>query len=341
MKTRVFFATMLVAALILSVGTMIVAAQGPTNTSPFTAGYADYQPHQIPANTTLWYLFDYAGDRTKININVPNGKTAGLDFRVYTLDQVQRLDQEDKFVGRGNSPQVVCDTGRCTSVDLSWEGAFPVGGTYFVMLNNPNPVWKTFTLSITGENVWVATPAPLSVATATPAVNIIGAAPTVTGTSTTTVAVPPPPPPPPPPPTVPQPTATKAPSVQNDSPFFAIYVPDNRDQNIPANLDMWYKFDYGGDRSKIFLSLVNGNVSGLEFRLFTPDQAIVFTDNKFIGRGMPPTIVCDQGKCTSNDLVWIGSFSVPGTYFVKVTNPTAKPQTFKLHIEGDNINIIE
>ena len=129
--------------------------------------------------------------------------------------------------------------------------------------------------------------------------------------------------------------------MQNDSPYTAVYVRDNRDQTIPANSTMWYKFDYGGDRSRIMIVLYNGNVSGIWFALFTPDQAINFTDDRFIGRGMTSPVLCDSGTCTGNDFVWVGNFSVSGTYFIRVTNPNDKPWTFKLHIEGDNINIVE
>jgi hypothetical protein len=118
-------------------------------------------------------------------------------------------------------------------------------------------------------------------------------------------------------------------------------VRDNREQAIPANTSMWYKFDYGGDRSRILMVLYNGAISGIWFAVFTPEQAINFTDDKFVGRGMTSPVLCDQGKCTGNDFVWVGNFSVPGTYFIRVTNPNDKPWTFKFHIEGENINIVE
>ncbi len=356
MKIKVLFATLLVSALMLGAGTLIVSAQGPApaqpaNVFPWTAFYADFQPHQIPATTELWYKFDYAGDRTQIKVFVPNGNASGLEFRVYTMEQVLRLGDDDRGVGRGSAPQVPCESGKCTSVDLQWEGSFSFGGTFFVRLMNPNPVWKSFSLTATGTGVThgitPAEPSPTPVPT--PVQSALGVAPAITTTTTTTttapVAVAPVPPPPPPPPpvvvTAPTPSPTPLPKVANDSPYTAIYVPDNRDQTFYPGYDAWYKFDYGGDKSRIFIALANAKAWGLEFTIFTPEQAINFTDNKFIGRGMPPTIVCDAGKCTSNDMVWIGSFGVPGTYFIKVWNITDKPLTTRLHIEGDNINILE
>lgn len=355
MKAKILIGVFVACALALAVGlgTLPSAAQGPltgpTNVSPFTAVYADFQSHQIPAGAYLWYMFDYGTDNTKnrtINILIPNGGAVGLEFRVYTPQQALNIENEDRFVGRGTRNQVPCAEGRCTSPDLTWQGAFNSPGTYFVLVINPTDTWKSFSLLITGENVshGVPTPTPAVVPTLVP----ILPSPTIVGLTvlpTATVVVEQPTVPPllpvvvPTPFLIPTPTPVKA--VANDSPYTAVYVRDNRDQDIPANSDMWYKFDYGGDRSRIWIQLYNGNVSGIWFAVFTPDQAINFTDNKFVGRGMTQPILCDQGKCTSNDLIWTGAFPVPGTYFIRVTNPNNKPWTFRLHIEGDNINIIE
>lgn len=341
MKIKILMATFvaLAFALVLSFGSVPSSAQGPEtsppNDSPFTAVYADFRQHRIPAGASLWYMFNYGGGNKPIDIIIPNGGLIGLEFRVYTWEQAFH-PLEDKFVGRGTRPMVRCEEGRCASPDLTWRGAFQADGIYFVLVINPTNVWRTFSLFITGENVWhgIPTPTPGSqsvIATAQPPV----VSPTTTGitppTGTVTVT--------PPSPTVSTPTPTRV--VENDSPFTAVYVRDNREQTIPAKSDMWYKFDYGGDKSRVMIVLYDGNVSGLWFAVFDPYQAINFTENRFVGRGMPQPTVCEQGKCTGNDLVWVGSFPVAGTYFIRVTNPNDKPWKFKLHIEGSNINIIE
>lgn len=352
MRIKILIGTFvaLALALALSFGSVPSSAQGPatgpTNVSPFTAVYADFQSHQIPAGAYLWYMFDYGGENKRINIIIPNGGAVGLEFRVYTPEQGRNIELEDKFVGRGNRDLVRCDDGKCQSPDLTWQGAFHAGGTYYVLVINPTNVWKSFSLLITGENVshGIPTPTPEPSPAPLPGTTLTGITTTTaitTTTQTTVTIVPPllPPPLAPSPLVIPSPTPVRA--VENDSPYTAVYVRDNRDQDIPAKADMWYKFDYGGDRSRVWIQLYNGNVSGIWFAVFTPDQAINFTADKFIGRGMTQPILCDQGRCTSNDLVWVGSFTVPGTYFIRVRNPNDKPWTFKLHIEGDNINIIE
>ena len=47
-------------ALFFGASTIRVLAQGPVNTSPYTAVYFDNRPHYIPANSSLWYRFDFA-----------------------------------------------------------------------------------------------------------------------------------------------------------------------------------------------------------------------------------------------------------------------------------------
>ncbi len=354
MQVKILIGTFvaLALALVISFGSLPSAAQGPlatpTNDSPFTAVYADFREHLIPAGAHLWYKFDYGGRNKPIHIVMPNGGLLGLEFRVYTPEQARNILLEDKFVGRGTRTRVRCEEGMCASPELTWTGAFHAPGVYYVRVINPTNVWRIFSLFVTGENVahGIPTPTPELVtlpplvtlpAVVTPTITTtVDITPTTTTTETVVTA--------PPPVIVPPffvPTPTPARLVENDSPYTAIYVRDNRDQQIPAQSEMWYKFDYGGDRSRVMIVLYNGNVSGLWFAVFDPQQAQRFTENKFVGRGMPQPVLCEQGKCTGNDLVWVGAFPVAGTYYIRVTNPNNQPWTFRLHIEGKNINIIE
>lgn len=342
MKTKILIGTFvaLALALVISVGTYPSAAQTPeptpTNDSPFTAMYANFRQQYLGAKMEQWYKFDYGGSNKPIQIVIPNGGLLGLEFYVYTPEQGERIEIEDKYVARVVPRTRRCEEGICTVPDLTWVGAFHAYGTYYVRVVNPNNGWRTFYLFVTGENVWHGIPTPTP--EPTPLV-----APTLPLTTTVGVTVPTGVITPPVIPVLPLlvPTPTPARLVKNDSPYTAIYVPDNREQNIPANSEMWYKFDYGGDKSRVLIVLYNGNISGIWFAVFDPQQAERFTENKFVGRGMPQPVLCDTGKCTGNDLVWVGSFAAPGTYYIRVTNPNDKPWTFKMHIEGTNINIIE
>lgn len=174
MKAKILIGTFvaLALALVVGLGTLPSAAQGPTmgptNVSPFTAIYADFQQHQIPAGAYLWYLFKFTGNNTKINIIIPNGGAVGLEFRVYTPLQAMNIENEDRFVGRGTQNQVPCADGKCTSPDLTWQGAFRTSGTYFVLVINSAQVWKSYSLLITGESVSHGIPTPTPAVPPTP-----------------------------------------------------------------------------------------------------------------------------------------------------------------------------
>ncbi|CAG0946306.1 hypothetical protein ANRL1_02898 [Anaerolineae bacterium] len=356
MQKKILAGTIILAALtlFLGLGALNVTAQGPTatNTEPWTAEFTWGEPRTIQPGQALWFKFDYGSDKKPVSIALPEGKVLGLEFRVYTLEQVLRLDQEDKFIGRGTSIQVSCDEGKCLSAHLTWKGAFPGAGPVFVQVRNPQSRWLTFQLLIAGESVSLGPPIP----------------------PTPTPTVPPPPPPPPTvvvttpitlttPLTVTVPTTTTTvttptlpvvvapavpvvPSVQsvpppptNNSPYFALVVPDNREQTVGPSGSLWYRFGYGGDRSSVLIVLPSGNATGVGFRVYTPDQAANYTDKKFVGIGTTGKIACETGKCTSDDLAWKGAFPVSGNYFIEVVNNTDKERTFRLIIRGDNINI--
>lgn len=373
-KTVVLTVVMLALfSLLWTASGVIVNAQGPINDDPVRALYMYDRPYAVPANTWVWFKFDHNGDRAKpIEIILLNGHDLGLDFRLYTQDQVDHIT-EDKFVGRGNVIQVPCDSGKCDSQHLLWKGTFNIAGTFYVAVMNPRNVPVAFRILISGEGVSLGNEAPpiqvlatstpvglgLALPTTTPPFSIPSptrdpfALPTTTppfGASLPTTTPPsvalatltplgsgPVNPPAPPAPVF---TATPQPPV-NNSPYFAIYIPDNRPTAIAANAELWYKFDYTGDRSKITLALPNGNAWGFDFKLYTSEQAFrVYDEDKFVGRGSAVNQSCDTGKCTADDLTWIGNFNIAGTYYVRVINTKPLPQTFVLQIAGTAVNII-
>ncbi len=359
-------------ALLLNASGMIATAQGPINDDPVRALYMYDRPYSVPANTWVWFKFDFSGDRTKlIQITLVNGHELGLDFRLYTQEQLERFS-DDKFVGRGNVINVPCEQGKCESQHLFWQGTFNLAGTYYVAVMNPKNVAIPFHILISGEGVSLGNePPPLisTVATNTPPGGLVipiatttppfpnTVAPTTTTSASPGVATLTPSATPltstglatltpiipvivPPVETVPAPT-TAALAPANNSPYNAIYIPDNRPQSIAANGELWYKFDYTGDRSKITLTLPNGNAWGFDFKLYTSDQAFrVYDEDKFVGRGSAVNQACDTGRCTADDLTWIGNFNIAGTYFVRVINTKPLPQIFVLQIAGTAINIL-
>lgn len=363
MRKKILFVLIILGAfaLLLNASGMVATAQGPINDDPVRALYMYDRPYNVPANSWVWFKFDFSGDRSKlILITLQNGHNLGLDFRLYTQDQVLRID-EDKFVARGNVAMVPCDTGKCESQDLTWQGTFPVAGTFYVAVINPKNVVVPFRILISGEGVSLgneppplvavaptstppgglvipeatSTPSPLGTVAPTDTPSATSSASTGLATLTPVVPVIVPP-------ALAAATATSAPlGPANNSPYNAIFIQDNRPQSIAANGELWYKFDYTGDRSKITITLPNGNAWGFDFKLYTAEQALrVYDQDKFVGRGSAVNQTCDTGRCTADDLTWIGNFNLAGTYYVRVINTKPLAQTFVLQIAGTAINIV-
>lgn len=139
-------------------------------------------------------------------------------------------------------------------------------------------------------------------------------------------------------------SAFALPGVPNDSPAGADLI-DNQMHTVPVEKSLWYSFNYsGGDtkpvnRSDAFLTLVNGNNSGLEMEVYTFTQVDDdlwdgiqnWRDEQPIGKGT-------KAK-DSNDLTWVGSFANDGTYFVRIRNTNPYPTNFTLLATGPDVSI--
>jgi hypothetical protein len=132
------------------------------------------------------------------------------------------------------------------------------------------------------------------------------------------------------------------------SPNNAPYI-DNQPHAIDGYGSLWLRFDYAitdtGDRPVSTITLVNGDKDNVGFEVWTPDGVNDMADNKPIGRGTPYNVDCDtgelsgQGACRSNDLVWSGAFGESGTYYVKIINNNASPESAQLLIQGNDVSL--
>jgi len=152
-------------------------------------------------------------------------------------------------------------------------------------------------------------------------------------------------------------TAAADTTIVNNSPVGAAYI-DNQKHTAPVGLSLWYKFDYTSnihakDRSPIFLNMVGGNNSGVEYSVYTWDQVNDTLADGIenwrqevpTGRGTAARETCGshipkpQGECVSNDLTWTGTFAESGPYYVRVRNTTETPKDFTLKIEGADVGL--
>jgi len=103
----------------------------------------------IAPGASLWHKFEYAGDRSQILVWLTDEAGIGLNFSVWTPEQV-RLWQSGAAVepvGRGSFDPYA-------SGDLSWSGNFPQAGSYYVRVDNGTSTSGQYSLHIQGSGVW-------------------------------------------------------------------------------------------------------------------------------------------------------------------------------------------
>jgi hypothetical protein len=126
-------------------------------------------------------------------------------------------------------------------------------------------------------------------------------------------------------------------------------------QTIAPNATLWFYFDYvpttgstgrfGFRAGRITPSNANvaldaGGIGGLEFSIYTPDEATNWLNDSStepVGRGTPY-----YDKLTGvlvHDLYWSGAFNTSGRYFVAVTNTNSIPVNFQLTVTGDTVTL--
>ena len=325
MRKRMRLTPLILVALALFGGASALpaTAASPANTFPGGAAFIDSQSHSIPANTSLWYRFDYSGHRSQIIVTLVSGTSSGLAFNVYTPAQISNWWQTLP-IGRGTPAPLNCATmksrlyGECQGRDLRWQGDFNASGTYYVQVLNQTGSDLSLLLTIQGSGIVLGEQmTALSQATPSPVATVVSSLS--------------------PPPAVGEP-------VTNTDPDHA-YALDGQVHSIAANSSLWYRFDYAGYRSQITVTLLYAANSGLAFNVYTPAQISDWWEAKPIGRGTIEILDCEtnqpdyMGQCRSDYLRWIGKFNAAGTYFIKLINYNATPMTAQFTIDGNGVSL--
>jgi hypothetical protein len=292
--------TLAVLAAMLVLGVMAVAAAGPVaNLTPMNASYIDNQAHPIPANTSVWFKFDYSVNHdTNVHpvttLTLLYGNVSNVSFDVWDANTAS--DTVDNIpIGRGGTYTVDTDSGVITSSNLDWVGAFGDSGTYYVRVTNNNSYDTTAQLMISGDGINLS---PI----------------VVTG-----------------------PSASAQPAPTTDDPSKAVAL-NGSQQTIPANSAMWFSFDYAintdsGVHPVDTITLVNGVASGLSFQIYSPEILGDWWQNTPIGVGTSEMVASESGMVQSPDLTWTGAFGASGTYYVRVINNTGSPIPATLTIQ--------
>lgn len=157
---RLYNSLLLFVALAL-IAFVVPAALADTakGTGPNDPLSADGQWKSVPANGTLWYYFDYFGDKSQVEVDLDTNAAPNVQLAIFTADQAQAfvLDPATAPVGWGTVPGAATQS---TDHALMWAGGFNFGGRFFAVVinNNPNPV--SVRASISGSSVVIG-PTPL------------------------------------------------------------------------------------------------------------------------------------------------------------------------------------
>lgn len=127
-------------------------AGGPGGTGPLDALMITGEWQTLAPNSSLWYLFDYTGDRSKIDATLDANGIGNVQLSIYTPAQAKEWlqDPATKPVGTGTRPS---DGSEAAIHDLIWQGNFNFPGRFFAVVSNGNPAPVSFRLRISGTNV--------------------------------------------------------------------------------------------------------------------------------------------------------------------------------------------
>ena len=116
--------------------------------SPAHALKATGEWTELVANTGVWYAFEYtydAHERIHAQASLNSVPDNGINFEVWTPQQLQQQDDESEPIGRGSQDDN-------TVGDYFWTGSFNQSGTYYVLVTNDNPTVGYYQLNINSGN---------------------------------------------------------------------------------------------------------------------------------------------------------------------------------------------
>jgi hypothetical protein len=115
-------------------------------------------------------------------------------------------------------------------------------------------------------------------------------------------------------------------------------VPSASWVQLNAREDRWYAFQYTGDGSQIQSRLWAAPASSAAFSVWTPEEAQRWRlglEVQPVGRGSTDPSAADV-------LIWSGSFTIPGTYYVVVEHTGNQPDAiyYLLQISGPGVSLV-
>ncbi|MBI4675813.1 MAG: right-handed parallel beta-helix repeat-containing protein [Chloroflexi bacterium] len=138
-------------ALIFFLGPLTLGAEGKhtAGSTPEFGLPPDGVPRPLSPYSTLWFQFQYRGDRTPIEIRLLDGLAPDIQFAVYTPELMEKIQRGEPHKPIGQMVRANGEPAR----DLSWAGKFPNSGKYYVAVQNPSALTRSIRLLAMGTAV--------------------------------------------------------------------------------------------------------------------------------------------------------------------------------------------
>ena len=105
---------------------------------------------------------------------------------------------------------------------------------------------------------------------------------------------------------------------------------DGAEQTVAPHSELWFRFDYGGNKRDVDVALDANGASGLRMGVYTPQAVEAYHNGeelKAIGLGAP---------VKHHDLGWSGQFNFAGPIYVVVFNDGDAPAAVRVTATGEN-----
>lgn len=109
----------------------------------------DGVPRPLLPHTTLWFQFQYRGDRTPIEIRLLDGLAPDIQFAVYTPALMEKIRRGEPSKPIGQMTRANGEPAH----DLIWVGKFPSSGKYYVAVENRSALTLSIRLLAMGTAV--------------------------------------------------------------------------------------------------------------------------------------------------------------------------------------------
>jgi hypothetical protein len=283
------------AAVIVSLlgGAAFAAGSGPDTA---IAPPGDWQP--LGVGERVWYAFNYAGDKSQIDVKLEAEPENSANFSVWTPQDVKSWASSggvEKPTGRGSPAH-----------PHKWSGNFPTGGKHYVVVEQAGNKPANYMLTVAGKGV--ALPAAAMAAEASkPA----AAAAPVARAPVAQASAPE--------------AAAAGPAPMGKGPGDAMTATADQWTALQPGEARWYAFTTDADKN-VVIRLGGVPSDAVKFSVWT-DETLKQKDatgvDKPVGRGAP-------NKASGDDQMWTGSFRNGGKYYVKVEQSGPAPAYYLL-----------